>query len=161
MSLRFTLFVFSISIALAQAPPPQASSTSQASPLPLSGRAGQSGSANTISTPVPGLTSSVNTLNTFSTDSGALSGKRARRHEASGRQVVASRRDFSRSRTEPGSGRAYPSHSPGSRAIPRSARVASSQFECGAARKRPTDQSAGPRRAVRTRLFRGSPFRRS
>jgi outer membrane protein TolC len=64
MSLRFTLFVLCTSIALAQAPPPQGSSTSQASPLPLSGRTGQSGSANTISTPVPGLTSSVNTLNT-------------------------------------------------------------------------------------------------
>jgi outer membrane protein TolC len=64
MPLRFTLFVLCTSIALAQAPPPQASSTSQAAPLPLSGRAGQSGSANTISTPVPGLTSSVNTLNT-------------------------------------------------------------------------------------------------
>jgi outer membrane protein TolC len=32
--------------------------------LPLSGRGGQGGSVNTVQTPVPGVTSSVNTLNT-------------------------------------------------------------------------------------------------
>ncbi len=64
MPLRLTLFVLSTSFALAQAPPQAPSGPSQATPLPLSGRTGQSGSANAISTPVPGLTSSVSTLNT-------------------------------------------------------------------------------------------------
>jgi outer membrane protein TolC len=64
MSLRSTIFVLSAAIALAQAPSQPPPAVSQAAPLPLSGRAGQSGSANTIETPAPGLTSSVNTLNT-------------------------------------------------------------------------------------------------
>jgi outer membrane protein TolC len=71
MSLRSTIFVLSIAmglagsrLVLAQAPPQPASAASQAAPLPLSGRAGQTGSANAIETPVPGFTSSVNTLNT-------------------------------------------------------------------------------------------------
>jgi len=46
----------------AQAPPPSAGSA--AAQLPLSGRGGQGGSVNTVQTPVPGVTSSVNTLNT-------------------------------------------------------------------------------------------------
>ena len=45
----------------AQAPPPQGTPAAQ---LPLSGRPGQGGSVNTVQTPVPGVTSSVNTLNT-------------------------------------------------------------------------------------------------
>jgi len=48
-------------ILLAQAPPPQGTPAAQ---LPLSGRGGQGGSVNTVETPVPGVTSSVNTLNT-------------------------------------------------------------------------------------------------
>ena len=43
------------------APPPQGT---QAAELPLSGRGGQGGSVNTVQTPVPGVTSSINTLNT-------------------------------------------------------------------------------------------------
>ena len=49
------------SILRAQAPPPQGTPATQ---LPLSGRGGQGGSVNTVQTPVPGVTSSVNTLNT-------------------------------------------------------------------------------------------------
>ena len=45
----------------AQAPPPQGTPAAQ---LPLSGRGGQGGSVNTVQTPVPGVTSSINTLNT-------------------------------------------------------------------------------------------------
>ena len=49
------------SILQAQVPPPQSTPAAQ---LPLSGRPGQGGSVNTVETPVPGVTSSVNTLNT-------------------------------------------------------------------------------------------------
>jgi outer membrane protein TolC len=49
------------SVLRAQGPPPQGTPAAQ---LPLSGRGGQGGSVNTTQTPVPGLTSSVNTLNT-------------------------------------------------------------------------------------------------
>ncbi|HUD99539.1 MAG TPA: TolC family protein [Bryobacteraceae bacterium] len=49
------------SILLAQAPPPQGTPAAQ---LPLSGRGAQGGSVNTVQTPVPGLTSSTNTINT-------------------------------------------------------------------------------------------------
>ena len=49
------------SILQAQVPPPQSTPAAQ---LPLSGRPGQGGSVNTVQTPVPGVTSSVNTLNT-------------------------------------------------------------------------------------------------
>src|SRR5579871_3147450 len=45
----------------AQAPPPAGTPAAQ---LPLSGRGGQGGSVNSTQTPVPGVTSSVNTLNT-------------------------------------------------------------------------------------------------
>ena len=45
----------------AQAPAP--ASGSAAVQLPLSGRGGQGGSVNTVQTPVPGVTSSVNTIN--------------------------------------------------------------------------------------------------
>ena len=42
--------------------------------LPLSGRTGQSGSVNTTQTPVPGTTTSVNTLNTNVQAQGPYSG---------------------------------------------------------------------------------------
>jgi outer membrane protein TolC len=72
MPLRSTAIIVSATVVLAgfecaqaqgpsQASPPP---VTQAAPLPLSGRSGQSGSVNTTETPVPGLTSSVNTLNT-------------------------------------------------------------------------------------------------
>jgi outer membrane protein TolC len=71
MSFRSKLFIFSTvagfaisQSVLAQAPPQGPQSPSQATPLPLSGRSGQSGSATVVETPAPGLTSSVNTLNT-------------------------------------------------------------------------------------------------
>jgi outer membrane protein TolC len=62
MTLRFsvTLLLFPFTLALAQGPPPGPEPTQ----LPLSGRGGQGGSVNTVQTPVPGVTSSVNTLNT-------------------------------------------------------------------------------------------------
>src|SRR5579864_1002785 len=49
--------------ASAQLGPPSTSQTTQAIQLPLSGRAGQNGSVNAAQTPVPGATTSVNTLN--------------------------------------------------------------------------------------------------
>jgi len=63
MTIRYCavlLFVLG-AILQAQAPPPQGTPAAQ---LPLSGRPGQGGSVNTVETPVPGVTSSVNTLNT-------------------------------------------------------------------------------------------------
>ena len=59
--LWFALGTMPASILRAQAPPPQGTPAAQ---LPLSGRGGQGGSVNTVETPVPGVTSSVNTLNT-------------------------------------------------------------------------------------------------
>jgi outer membrane protein TolC len=59
--LWFALGAMPASILQAQAPPPQGTPATQ---LPLSGRGGQGGSVNTVQTPVPGVTSSVNTLNT-------------------------------------------------------------------------------------------------
>jgi len=64
MTLRYCAILWCAlgSILLAQtAPPPPATPAAQ---LPLSGRPGQGGSVNTVQTPVPGVTSSVNTLNT-------------------------------------------------------------------------------------------------
>jgi len=63
MTIRYPAFLWLGLAALlpAQAPPPQGTPAVQ---LPLSGRGGQSGSVNTVQTPVPGVTSSVNTLNT-------------------------------------------------------------------------------------------------
>src|SRR5215471_9617395 len=43
--------------------PPSAPQGSQASPLPLSGRSQQGGSVTAIQSPVPGTTTSVNTIN--------------------------------------------------------------------------------------------------
>jgi outer membrane protein TolC len=63
MTIRYCavlLFVLG-AILQAQAPPPPGTPAAQ---LPLSGRPGQGGSVNTVETPVPGVTSSVNTLNT-------------------------------------------------------------------------------------------------
>ena len=54
----------------AQAPPPGP----QAAQLPLSGRGALGGSVNTTETPVPGLTSSVNTLNTSIQSQGPYAG---------------------------------------------------------------------------------------
>ncbi|HEY7212244.1 MAG TPA: TolC family protein [Bryobacteraceae bacterium] len=65
MTLRFFTLAFLIpSFAFSQAQTQSVPPASQATPLPLSGRAGQSGSVHAVETPVPGLTSSVNTLNT-------------------------------------------------------------------------------------------------
>ena len=63
MTLRssFTLLFALCTLGYAQAPPPPGT---PAAPLPLSGRSGQTGSVNAVQTPVPGVTSSVNTLNT-------------------------------------------------------------------------------------------------
>ena len=62
MTLRInvTLLLFPFTLALAQGPP----AGPEPAQLPLSGRGGQGGSVNTVQTPVPGVTSSVNTLNT-------------------------------------------------------------------------------------------------
>ena len=58
------IIIFSALPIRAQLGPPASSSQgSQAVQLPLSGRAGQNGSVNTTQTPVPGATTSVNTLN--------------------------------------------------------------------------------------------------
>jgi len=51
-----------------------AGNTSTAAQLPLSGRAGQTGSVATVQTPVPGTTTSVNTLNTTIQVSGPYAG---------------------------------------------------------------------------------------
>jgi outer membrane protein TolC len=63
MTKRACAFLFFAlgSLLQAQAPPPQGTPAAQ---LPLSGRGGQGGSVNTAQTPVPGVTSSVDTLNT-------------------------------------------------------------------------------------------------
>jgi outer membrane protein TolC len=60
LRIRVTLLLFVSTLALAQGPPPGP----EPAALPLSGRTGQGGSVNTAQTPVPGVTSSVNTLNT-------------------------------------------------------------------------------------------------
>jgi outer membrane protein TolC len=62
MTIRFCAFLLlALGIVQAQAPPPQGTPVPQ---LPLSGRGGLGGAVNTVQTPVPGVTSSVNTLNT-------------------------------------------------------------------------------------------------
>jgi len=57
-----TLLLALCGLAYSQAPPPAPGS--QGAQLPLSGRTGQTGSVSAIQTPLPGVTSSVNTLNT-------------------------------------------------------------------------------------------------
>jgi outer membrane protein TolC len=73
MTLRssLSLLLSFTALAYAQVPPPPGS---QAVQLPLSGRAAQTGSVAAIETPVPGLTSSVNTLNTSVQVQGAYQG---------------------------------------------------------------------------------------
>jgi outer membrane protein TolC len=62
MTIRFSALLFALATLLeAQAPPSPGTAAVQ---LPLSGRGGQGGSVNTVQTPVPGVTSSINTLNT-------------------------------------------------------------------------------------------------
>jgi outer membrane protein TolC len=57
--------IASASIAPAQlGPPPSPGSTTTATQLPLSGRSGQTGSVSTTQAPLPGATTSVNTINT-------------------------------------------------------------------------------------------------
>jgi len=57
----FSIFAFAAVLLAQSSPPPPGTSAAQ---LPLSGRTAQTGSVNTVQTPVPGVTSSVNTLNT-------------------------------------------------------------------------------------------------
>src|SRR5579862_4671564 len=54
--------------------PASGGSTSTAAQLPLSGRAGQSGSVTAAESPIPGATTSVNTLNTTLQIQGPYSG---------------------------------------------------------------------------------------
>jgi outer membrane protein TolC len=69
--LCFALGVLQPLLLAQSAPPPQGTLATQ---LPLSGRGGQSGSVNTVETPVPGVTSSVDTLNTSVQVQGPYSG---------------------------------------------------------------------------------------
>jgi outer membrane protein TolC len=62
VAIAATLVIFTIPTN-AQLGPPASSQGAQAVQLPLSGRAGQNGSVNAAQTPVPGATTSVNTLN--------------------------------------------------------------------------------------------------
>lgn len=57
------LFIASTSLLAQLGPPASSSSGSSAAQLPLSGRGAQNGSVNAVQTPLPGVTSSVNTLN--------------------------------------------------------------------------------------------------
>jgi outer membrane protein TolC len=57
--LQFLVFAPRLAAQIGAPPPP----ASQATPLPLSGRSGQSGSVNATEAPVPSTTTSVNTLN--------------------------------------------------------------------------------------------------
>ena len=160
MSLRSTTFVFSVAMGLAssrllaQAPSQPASAASQATPLSLSGRAGPErlGECD-IETPSSRSHLECQHVEYVRTDPGTLSGERARRCQASKRQIVASRGDLSRPRAQPGNGRAHASHPPGSRAGPHSAWLAPSQPERGAAGERPTNESASPRCAFQRALF--------
>jgi outer membrane protein TolC len=71
----FLTMVLSPRIALAQlGAPASTGSTSVASQLPLSGRSASSGSVATSQTPIPGATTSVNTINTTVEVSGAYAG---------------------------------------------------------------------------------------
>src|SRR3984957_8687879 len=60
LGIRLPLLLFPTTFALAQGPPPGP----EPAALPLSGRTSQSGLGNTVQTPVAGVTSSVNTVNT-------------------------------------------------------------------------------------------------
>jgi outer membrane protein TolC len=61
MTKRYSALLFALATLLEAQAPPQGTPAVQ---LPLSGRGGQGGSVNTVQTPVPGVTSSINTLNT-------------------------------------------------------------------------------------------------
>src|SRR5262252_5682017 len=69
MPMRTTIFLFILILASATdtysqiAPPASLPPAAQAAPLPLSGRSPQSGSVNAVQSPVPGTTTSVNTIN--------------------------------------------------------------------------------------------------
>ena len=79
MMLRFgiVLLLSAVSV-LAQFGPPQGSGGStQPSQVPLSGRNSQGGWVNAAETPIPGTTSSVNTLNTTVQTSGPYAGSRS------------------------------------------------------------------------------------
>ena len=69
-----SLFLGASSVCWAQFPPPESSSRPGAVQLPLSGRSAQGGSVNAAQTPTPGVTNSVNTLNTTVSIQGAFSG---------------------------------------------------------------------------------------
>ena len=56
---------------------PSQSQSTQATPLPLSGRAGQSGSVTAVESPIAGTTNSVNTINPTVQVQGAYSGSAA------------------------------------------------------------------------------------
>jgi outer membrane protein TolC len=73
--------------ALAQlgAPAAQGANGTQAAQLPLSGRSGQNGSVNATQTPVPGTTSSINTINTNVQVQGPYSGSVLGRQPFSGK----------------------------------------------------------------------------
>src|SRR3569832_35208 len=73
--LRTAIFGFCAIPAMAQlGPPSTGGSSSTAAQLPLSGRGAQSGSVNSAQTPLPGITSSVNTLNSTIQVQGPYSG---------------------------------------------------------------------------------------
>ena len=69
-------------------PPAQGANGTQAAQLPLSGRNGQSGSVNATETPVPGTTSSVNTLNTNVQTQGPYAGSITGRQPFSGKLAL-------------------------------------------------------------------------
>jgi outer membrane protein TolC len=61
--MRFLLFFIATSMFAQFGPPANSGQSPRASQLPLSGRAGQSGSVTATESPVPGTTTSVNTIN--------------------------------------------------------------------------------------------------
>lgn len=72
---RVGAFILGVTCALAQlGPSPTASQGTVANQLPFSGRTAQSGSVNATQSPVPGTTTSVNTLNTSVQVSGTFAG---------------------------------------------------------------------------------------
>ncbi len=78
-------FCFCTAFAITAIVPPGPASAQQGAPLPLSGRNGQGGSVSATQTPVPGTTSSVNTLNTTVQAQGAYAGSAAGRVRFSGK----------------------------------------------------------------------------
>ncbi|MDQ2898476.1 MAG: TolC family protein [Acidobacteriota bacterium] len=82
---EFCTAFFLASSAFAQGGPAPGSSTTPAVQLPLSGRNGQGGSVSAAQTPVPGTTSSVNTLNTTVQAQGPYAGSTLSRVPFSGK----------------------------------------------------------------------------